>query len=241
MNPRSTRIHIIQHVDFEGPAAISQWASSRKYTLSSTKLYSGEYLPSLSTVDMIVIMGGPMNVYEDEQYPWLVQEKEWLKEAIQQQKLILGICLGAQLLAHTLGARITPGVQKEIGWYPITLTKAGLSDPIVGLLPPEMTVFHWHGDVAAVPVGATCLATSAACPNQIFRYGKHAFGLQFHFEMTTSSLHSMTNHCADELNSSGTYISDEQAIHQGGNLHLSSNQHWLYQLLDGIMSQRITV
>ena len=199
------RIHYLQHVPFEGPAAIAGWAAERGYNLSSTALYAGEALPSPGDFDWLVIMGGPMGIYEEAEYPWLFKEKAFLDKAIGAGKTLIGVCLGAQLLADVLGARVYRLPDKEIGWFPITLTEAAGSTKLFAFLPKSFDVFHWHGDTFDLPQGSVHLASSAACVNQAFLYDGRVLGLQFHMESTPSSVHEIVANCGSEL-VQGPYI-----------------------------------
>jgi GMP synthase-like glutamine amidotransferase len=181
-------IHYLQHVDFEGPGYIEQWALDKGFHISGTRLYDNEPLPNLEGIDLLIVMGGPMGVYDDDQYPWLVREKAYIQHAIELGKRVLGICLGAQLLAHVLGGKVTPAPQTEIGWFPVTHDN---NHPLLTELPESFTAFHWHGDIFDIPSGAIPLFMSAGCPNQGFIYRDHVIGFQFHFETTPESLSAM--------------------------------------------------
>lgn len=193
------RIHYLQHVPFEDAANIVPWAASRGHTVSATHLYNDEPLPSPDGFDWLVIMGGPMNVYEHDRYPWLVPEKKFIVSAIERRKTVLGICLGGQLVADVLGGRVTPNGEKEIGWFPVSLTDAANRPPVFQSLPKEFLPFHWHGDTFSIPPGAMHTARSEACANQAFQYGDHVIGLQFHLDYSAASIRRMIEHCGSEL------------------------------------------
>jgi GMP synthase-like glutamine amidotransferase len=201
------RIQVLQHVPFEGPAGIADWAASRGHPLAVARLYCGDPLPALDAFDRLAVMGGPMGIYDEQDHPWLVPEKAFLAAAIQAGKNIVGVCLGAQLLADRLGARVVRNPQKEIGWLPIELTPEALADPVFGPLAPGLTVYHWHGDTFPLPRGATHLARSAGCEHQAFLYQGRVLGLQFHLETTPESLAALATHCADEI-VPGPYVQD---------------------------------
>ena len=148
------RIHYLQHVEFEDAANIVPWAEARGHAVTCTRLHRGEPLPPVDAFDWLVIMGGPMNVCDHDRYPWLVREKAFIGESIGRNKVVLGICLGAQLIADVLGGRITPNREKEIGWFPVSLTGAGLRSPLFQPLPRQFLPFHWHGDTFSIPPGA---------------------------------------------------------------------------------------
>jgi len=193
------RIHCFQHVPFEGPAAIARWASNRGHVLTATRLWQAAPPEPLADVDWLVIMGGPMNIHEHESYPWLVAEKAYIRRAIDAGKTVIGVCLGGQLLADALGAAVTRGEQREIGWYPIELTPQARASSLFGSVPNGCSVFHWHGDTFDIPRGAVRFAGSAGCRNQAFLYGGRVLGLQFHLESTPESIAALLEHCADEV------------------------------------------
>lgn len=199
------KIHYLQHVPFEGLGSIEPWARQHQHTLSVTRLYQNDPWPLLEDFDWLIVMGGPMNIYEESQYPWLIEEKQFIKQAIAQNKTVIGICLGSQLIADILGSPVYSGKYKEIGWFPIELTTDAINSELFKTFSPQLTVFHWHGDTFDLPPGATRLAYSEACQNQAFLYGNKVLGLQFHLESTPASVTQMLKHCSDEL-VEGKYI-----------------------------------
>ena len=180
------RIHYFQHVPEEGLGSIESWARSRGHLLYATRFYLAEKLPQAESADMLVIMGGPMSVNDEAEYLWLKEELAFTREAIASGIPVLGICLGAQLIAKALGGSVFPNRAKEIGWFPVTMTAAARQSRLFSFLPAELTVFHWHGETFSLPEGALLLASSAACDHQAFSYGEseHVLALQFHCEMT---------------------------------------------------------
>lgn len=205
------RIHALQHVAFEGLGYIGQWIADHGHSLTLTRLYAGEPLPVLADVDRLVIMGGPMNIYEDDRYPWLPGERQFIRQAIDAGKSAVGVCLGAQLLADALGSRVVAGAHKEIGWWPIRMTEAGRRSGFLDDLPAQTTVFHWHGDTFAVPADAIHLAESEGCMSQAFLYDHRILGLQFHLESTPATVQALLDHCRDEL-VPGRYIQTANEI-----------------------------
>jgi GMP synthase (glutamine-hydrolysing) len=192
-------IHYFQHVPFENLGSIQTWAEASGHPVTSTRFYEPHTLPNLDRIDWLVVMGGPMNIYDVENYPWLTAEKRLVKEAIDNNKIVIGVCLGAQLIADVLGAEIYPNQHKEIGWFPIQRSPA-LSVPGIGdVIPAEMKVFHWHGDTFDLPKSALLLAGSAACKNQAFIYNERVFGFQFHLEITKDGAERLIANCADEI------------------------------------------
>lgn len=199
------RIHYLQHVPFEGLASIEQWARKKDYILSVTKFYDGDTLPSVDDLDWLIVMGGPMNIYEENKYPWLILEKHFIAEAIKKNKVVIGICLGSQLIADVLGAKIYKGQEREIGWYPIQLTTEAQKSPVFASFTEPFTVFHWHGDTFNLPPSAVRLAYSEVCATQAFIYGDRVLGLQFHLESTKDSVRQIIENCVSEL-VAGKYI-----------------------------------
>jgi GMP synthase-like glutamine amidotransferase len=199
-------IHIIQHAIFEGPGIIKAWAREQGHTLSYTHIYDSEILPEPCSIDFLVVMGGPMSVYETPKYPWIDAEIKFIRQCIDRTMPVLGICLGAQFLAKALGANVYKGPEKEIGWFPIKFHQK--TD---GIFPPELNVFHWHGDTFDIPENALPLASSSVVPNQGFVYGQYVFALQFHLEVQESSVVAMVKNCASDL-TDGLYIQTKDEI-----------------------------
>jgi GMP synthase-like glutamine amidotransferase len=193
------KIHWYQHVPFEGLGSIEPWARAQGYTLTCTRLYAGEKPPPASVHDWLIVMGGPMNIYEEREHPWLAGEKRAIRAAIDAGQRVLGICLGVQLIADVLGAKVVRNAHKEIGWFPVELTAeadrcAGLAD-----FPPAFEAFHWHGDTFGLPPGAVHLARSEACAQQAFAWHDRVMGLQFHLETTAASAAELIDHARDEI------------------------------------------
>ncbi|MHC5934715.1 type 1 glutamine amidotransferase [Nostoc sp.] len=205
------RIHYLQHVPFEGLASIEQWLTKKDHILSATKFYNGDTLPSVDDLDWVIVMGGPMNIYENDKYPWLTWEKHFIEEAIKKNKIVIGICLGSQLIADVLGSKVYKGQEKEIGWYPIQVTTEAKNYPVFATFPVSFTVFHWHGDTFDLPPGAVQLASSEVCANQAFIYGDRVLGLQFHLESTQESVRQIIENCASEL-VTGKYIQKSEEM-----------------------------
>ena len=193
------RLHCLQHVPFEDLAAIAPWAHARGWTVTTTRLYNGDPLPELDDFEWLVIMGGPMNIFDEADHPWLAVETGFIARAVAADKTVLGICLGAQLLAHCLGARVTRGAHAEIGWFPVGKAPEADRTAVGRVLPAEFTAFHWHGDTFGLPEGASSLGSSAACACQGFVYGKRAVGLQFHLETTAASAAALIENCGTEI------------------------------------------
>ena len=206
------RLHFIQHVPFEGIGNIQGWADNQGWKISGTRIYAGEKLPAPDEFDWLVVMGGPMNIYEEREYPWLATEKEFIKRAIEKDKIVIGICLGAQLIADLLGGPVVRNRCKEIGWFPVTLRpEGGDSLPFRGF-PGQFPALHWHGDTFLPPPGAKMLAESEACSAQAFSFnGERVLGLQFHMESSVESVRALVDNCSDEL-VDGEYIQSSEEI-----------------------------
>lgn len=224
------RLHCLTHVSFEDAANIGEWAELRGHSLAYTHLYRDEPLPPADSFDMLAVMGGPMNAYEHDLYPWLIQEKAFVRCVINAGKKVIGVCLGAQIIADVLGGRVYANAHKEIGWHPVTLTPQAARSKAFSPLPLEMMVFHWHGDTLSLPADAENLASSDVCENQAFGYGEHVLGLQFHLEYSQESIEKMLAHCADEL-VGGPYIQSPDQIRAGYD-NIGQNTEWLQALLD---------
>ena len=194
------RLHGIRHESFEKEGEIAVWAAQRGHSLASTDLWSGQALPDLSSFDWCIVMGGPMGVYDEAEYPWLAAEKRFLRSAVDAGKLVLGVCLGAQLLSVVLGGAVTRNAQREIGWFPVTATPGAAESRIFSSLPERYEAFHWHGDTFSIPPGALWTAQSEACAHQAFEACEgRVVGLQFHLETNAASLDEISVNCADEI------------------------------------------
>ena len=194
------RIHCLQHVPFEGPALIQEWAKAREIPFQVTRFFAGEPLPKLDDFDGLVVMGGPMGVYDVEDFPWLKDEIELVAQAIQSGKKVLGVCLGAQLIASALGSRVYPHSAREIGWFDIEKTEN--TSELFRDLPSPSKVLHWHGDTFDLPEGARNLLRSQVCKHQAFTYGENVLALQFHLEASRATLAEMVKALAGELEES---------------------------------------
>ncbi len=203
------RAHYLQHVPFEGLGSIEPWLEEKGCEITNTRFFQSQSLPDPKLIDLLIIMGGPMSVNDKEKYPWIAPEIQFINEVIQSGKPVLGICLGAQLIASAMGAEIYQNAEKEIGWFPVE--GISLADTSNFQFPPSMTVFHWHGETFNLPQGATHLARSQACKNQAFQFGKSVIGLQFHLETTPESAMELVANCRDELQPA-KYIQTESEI-----------------------------
>jgi GMP synthase-like glutamine amidotransferase len=203
------RAHYIQHVPFEGLGSIEEWLKNNGYSISCSQLFQSAVFPNCDDFDLLIIMGGPMSVNDETDYPWLVQEKQFIRATIDAGKPVIGICLGAQLIANSLGSKVYPNPVKEIGWYPIQSVKTEKRE--VFKFPDRVDVFHWHGETFSLPNDAIRIAESEGCKNQAFQVGHNIIGLQFHLETTPESAKAIVENCSDEL-IDGQYIQSETEI-----------------------------
>jgi len=203
------RLHYLQHGPTEGPGMITEWAAEHGHAISGTHLYRGETLPALDSFDWLVIMGGPMNIYEYRNHPWLKGEKNLISEAIEGGKTVIGVCLGAQLIADVLGAKIYQNPEIEIGWFPVRFLDARKSVQAFSEFPSELTSLHWHGDTFDLPPGAIHLAESEACKHQAFAFGDKVIGLQFHIEVPEEELPAFIG---DTVPEKAAYIQSREEI-----------------------------
>ena len=208
------KIHYLQHVPFEDVSYMGNWAKENGIHFSRIRVYEYDPYPHLSDVEALIIMGGPMGAGDDQIYPWLKSEKAYIRKAIQKNKIVVGVCLGAQLIAMVLGAKVYPNPHKEIGWFPVHKTPQAHNTSIGKILPESFMAFHWHGDTFDIPEGAVHLAESKVCKNQAFVYLNRVIALQFHLESTQSSIESLIQNCRDEL-ISAPYIQTADQIRNG--------------------------
>src|SRR5262245_24706537 len=208
-----TRVCALQHVPFESIGQMRSWFDRRGCDVRYTRLYAGDPPPTTPTdFDLIVVAGGPMSANDDTLVPWLAAEKEFLRRAVTSGVPVLGICLGAQLIASALGARVFRSAVKEIGWFPVRAATGSIRTGSARFaFPQEAMVFHWHGDTFDLPEGATLLASSAGCRAQAFQIGSKVIGLQFHLEMSLTEVCLMVEHCHHDL-VPGRYVQDEPAL-----------------------------
>ena len=197
------KLHIIIHESFEAPASIEAWAKSKGHEIAYTRLYQSDKLPDkVDTFDFLVVMGGPQSPATtiEEYHHFNAQEEiALIKMAIDKDKAVLGVCLGAQLVGEALGAKFDHSPNREIGVFDLTLTEAGKSNPFFSLFPAKFAVGHWHGDMPGLTSDAEVLAYSDGCPRQIIKYTPKVYGFQCHFEFTPKAIEGMIENCSDEL------------------------------------------
>jgi len=203
------KAHFFQHVPFEGLGSIEDWLQSEGYDIGVTRWFADETPPPPDEIDLLIVMGGPMSVNDEDIYPWLAAEKNYIQRWIEEDRPMLGVCLGVQLIASALGARVYPNAFKEIGWFPVTAVTP-VPEPAFRF-PSEQMVFHWHGETFDLPAGAIHLARSAACEHQAFQIGRRVIGLQFHLETTPATATALIAHCRDEL-IPGPFVQNEEIL-----------------------------
>ena len=204
-------VHVLQHVPFEGLGSITDWLTQRRAIVSHTRFFESISLPAVSDVDLLIVLGGPMGVHDEDRFPWLAEEKRFVRRCIDAGVKVLGICLGAQIIAAVLGSQVYANAHKEIGWFPVEKLPAAASDPIFTNFPDCLQVFHWHGDTLDLPNGARHVARSAGCEHQAFVYDERIIGLQFHLETTLPGVQQLIAHCAEEI-VPGPYMQKPEAM-----------------------------
>jgi GMP synthase-like glutamine amidotransferase len=198
------RVHWIQHAENEGLGCIEPWLRAQGFEITHSDLHRGDALPRARDFDWLIAMGGPMNIYQYDEHPWLVPEKALIREACLMKKRFLGICLGAQLAADVLGGKITRNPEREIGWFDVSMNAQAGTSRIFEGFPPRFPAFHWHVDTFSVPPGGTLLMSSEACPNQGYVWGDgQVVGLQFHLEVRREDVETWMR---DEVLAPGRYV-----------------------------------
>jgi GMP synthase-like glutamine amidotransferase len=220
--------HYFKHVPFEDIGSIRSWLTTADYTITCTPFFKSANLPALKEIDLLIVMGGPMSVNDEKRYPWLVPEKQFIRQMVMSGKPVLGICLGSQLIASAMGAKVYPNSVKEIGWFPIYGVSS--SDRSIFRFPQSVQAFHWHGETFDLPTGATHLAKSDGCENQAFQLGQSVIGLQFHLETTLQSAQDLVKHCRDEL-VLAPYIQTEKEILSANPAQYQSINHMMDNIL----------
>ena len=231
------KVRCFQHVPFEGLGLIAPWLRERGHEVSFTRWWAGDAAPGLDEFDWLIVMGGPMSVHQHRDHPWLVAEKAALCSAFAAGKRVLGVCLGAQLIADVLGAKVVQNPEREIGWWPVRAVP--VASGAAGAryeFPAYTTVLHWHGDTFSPPPGATRLAESAACAQQAFAWGERVLGLQFHLEMGAAAVAEIAAGCAGELEGGGRWVQPAQALAAGAREHGPAAEALLHRLLGAMES-----
>lgn len=215
-----SKVWVLQHAECETLGIIANALENEGVTAEYIRAFDGQPVPQdMGDASGLIVMGGPMGVYQRDTYPHLSDELRLIEHALQTDIPILGVCLGSQLLAAALGAPVTPGPRKEIGWYPVSLTEGAQEDALLDGIQSPFTAFHWHGDVYTLPHGAVPLASSEMTAYQAFRYGNNAYGFLFHMETTAAIATEMTRIFANELHEAGV---EPSTIQSGVKAHLSA-------------------
>ena len=222
------KVHILQHVPFAGIGSMESWFNAHNAGVSFTRFFTDASLPEVANVDLVVVMGGPMSVNDESEFPWLRSEKQFIRDAVQHGVAVLGVCLGAQLIASSLRAKVYKNHHKEIGWFPVEGVSTGAN---YFRFPQSSTVFHWHGETFDLPSGAVRVAKSDACENQAFQVGSNVIGLQFHLETTPESAEALIENCSNEL-IAAPYIQTKE--------HLRSVSPAMYDEINRLMGEVLT-
>lgn len=188
------KIHYLKHIAFEGLGSMESLFIQQGCSLSNTCMYEDAALPSVESMDALIVMGGPMGVNDEKEYPWLCSEKKFIEAAIKREIPVMGVCLGAQLIANVLGAEVNKNNCEEIGWFPVKNTH-DMDDPRVNSFPEHFNAYHWHSDTFEIPSGARNFLHSDGCAHQGFIYGDKTLGLQFHLEMMPSNVQAIYQAC----------------------------------------------
>jgi len=202
-------VHVLQHAPFEGIGNIAAWLDAHGAKVHRTCLFADARFPPPGSVELVIAMGGPMSVHEEARFAWLRAEKDFLRQAIDRGASVLGVCLGAQLLAEVLGAQVYRNPVKEIGWFAVDAVQ-GTRDAF--RFPAQFMAFHWHGETFDLPHGAVGLARTSVCENQAFQVGRGLIGLQFHLEVTAEGVQQMLDHGADEIAQGGAFVQRQEAM-----------------------------
>ncbi|MFO7656520.1 MAG: type 1 glutamine amidotransferase [Bacteroidales bacterium] len=228
------KIHYIMHETFEGLGCIHQWINRNNHEVTVTRTFLSESYPDTGDFDWLIIMGGTMSTCEEDKYPWLKTEKQFIRRAIDSGKVVLGICLGAQLIADALGARVYPGKCTERGWFPVSLNVKNLPRELKDT-PQTLTVFHWHGDTFDLPEGAVHLAASEITLNQAFLYKEKVLALQFHYEIDETSVKAMLENAGGHLRKS-KYTQTADEISEGVH-YTEENNRIMFSLLNYLQNR----
>lgn len=224
------QVRFLQHVPFEGPANVGRWLEEQGHNIETTHWYRDQEPPEDHAPDLLVILGGPMNIYQEDCYPWLAAEKRYLHCMIQQGAGALGICLGAQLLADVLGGSVVSNGEAEIGWYPVHRCGSIPPESPLCVLDDSLMAFHWHGDRFHPPPGSSLAYASDACDAQAFSVGDRIVALQFHLDYSAASIEKMLIHCSEELD-------DSRWVQSAGRIRAGQSRlAEVYQSLDKLLS-----
>ncbi len=223
------RIHCIFHETFEGLGCIKSWIKQKGHQVTETRTFLFEPYPETDDFDWLIIMGGALSINEEDKFPWLKIEKNFIHRTIDADKIVLGICFGAQLIAEALGSKIYKNKYQEIGWFPVKIHKNNLPSELKSI-PESLTVFHWHGDTFDLPQNVIHIAESVATPNQAFLYKEKVLALQFHFEMDEKAINMMLDHTGNKL-LKDRYVQLVDEI-VAGKQYIEKNNRIMFMILD---------
>ncbi len=209
--------------------SIESWLQDTGYKISRTRFFNSDVLPEVEDIDFLIVMGGPMSATDETEYPWLANEKKYIGSVIEAGKPVLGICLGAQLIANSMGGKVFQNSVIEIGWFPIEAVASEMTSAF--RFPQKIQVIHWHGETFRPPKGAIQIAGSKGCENQAFQFGSKAIGLQFHLENTPLSARAIVENCRNQL-VEGKYIQSEADILSAPQEHYSSINSLMGRVLE---------
>lgn len=226
-------LHLLQHDHFEDLGYIKQWSENQNFTFSVTRFDLAESLPEHSSYDWLIIMGGKMSVNDTGKYQWLLTEIEFIRKAIELNKIVIGICLGSQLIAKALGAEIYTNPEPEMGFWPVYFSSEARSDSVFRHFESGLMVLHMHSDTFSLPENSIMMAWSDACHCQAFRYKENVFAFQFHFELTQENVNRFLNEVEPEM-VSGKYTQSKHEMLQHTD-NLISNNIVFAKVLDAII------
>jgi len=230
------RVHVVQHVNFEGPGMIGDWAEERGWELT-TGLALTEEFPDCDAIDLLCVMGGPMDADDEVASPWLRPEKRFVVECIARGRAVLGVCLGAQIIAEVLGGKVLRGAHKEIGWYVAEKTAHGREEPLFAGWPESVVVGQWHGDTFELPGGTAPAFSSEAFANQAFVFDRRVVGVQFHLEWKLDGLMRLLDACPGDLEDRGLWVMSASEILDEAPERIEDGRPLLYSLLDALAEE----
>jgi GMP synthase-like glutamine amidotransferase len=224
------KIHVLQHSSINTLGTIEEYAKTKNHRLESTRFYETKNLPEIDSFDLLIIMGGPMRIYDYEENPWLRNEKAFIKQAVEAGKPVVGICLGAQLLADVLGARVYENRHMEMGWFPVRAVGDENKPEYLKGLPDKITVFHWHSRTFDLPAGAVHLFESEGCKNQGFIYNDRVVALQFHPEVNEERILNLIKRFGEGM-ANGPFVQKKQEM-LGQEEYLADTKEFMFLVLD---------
>ena len=227
------RVHVVQHVTFETPALIADWARERGHELTMSLALAEEY-PPCEEIDFLVVLGGPMDADDEVTSPWLCAEKHYIAKCIATGHEVLGVCLGAQIVAEVLGGKVRRNPEREIGWYEVHKTASASGEPLFAEWPDSLVAGQWHGDTFDLPAGLETLYSSEACANQAFVFDRRVVGLQFHLEWSEESLAALVAECGSELNGGELWVMSASEIIDEAPERIAANRVLLTAMLDSM-------